>query len=123
MRRASTLGQLTLLEDDEAHLRASYAVAFGTEATKALRDLFVSERRHECVGVAHALGPIRGGLAYSVILVGALLGAITGTVAASVIAMGLISLPVMTRYGYDPKVATGVIAASGTITQIIPPRL
>src|SRR6478736_3886872 len=57
------------------------------------------------------------------IFVGALLGAITGTVAASVIAMGLISLPVMTRYGYDPKVATGVIAASGTITQIIPPSL
>jgi tripartite ATP-independent transporter DctM subunit len=68
-------------------------------------------------------GPIRGGLAYAVIIVGALLGAITGTVAASVIAMGLISLPVMTRYGYDPKVATGVIAASGTITQIIPPSL
>src|SRR6186713_3221990 len=68
-------------------------------------------------------GPIRGGLAYSVILVGALLGAITGTVAASVIAMGLISLPVMSRYGYDPRVSTGVIAASGTITQIIPPSL
>jgi tripartite ATP-independent transporter DctM subunit len=68
-------------------------------------------------------GPIRGGLAYAVIIVGALLGAITGTVAASVIAMGLISLPVMMRYGYDPKVATGVIAASGTITQIIPPSL
>ena len=68
-------------------------------------------------------GPMRGGLAYSVILVGALLGAVTGTVAASVIAMGLISLPVMTRYGYDPRVSTGVIAASGTITQIIPPSL
>src|SRR4029434_6264221 len=68
-------------------------------------------------------GPVRGGLAYAVILVGALLGAITGTVAASVIAMGLISLPVMQRYGYDPKVSTGVIAASGTITQIIPPSL
>ena len=68
-------------------------------------------------------GPMRGGLAYSVIFVGALLGAITGTVAASVIAMGMISLPVMTRYGYDPRVATGVIAASGTITQIIPPSL
>ena len=68
-------------------------------------------------------GPMRGGLAYSVILVGALLGAITGTVAASVIAMGLISLPVMSRYGYDPRVSTGVIAASGTITQIIPPSL
>ena len=68
-------------------------------------------------------GPIRGGLAYAVILVGALLGAITGTVAASVIAMGLISLPVMIRYGYDMRMATGVIAASGTITQLIPPSL
>jgi tripartite ATP-independent transporter DctM subunit len=68
-------------------------------------------------------GPVRGGLAYSVILVGALLGAITGTVAASVIAMGLISLPVMIRYGYDVRIATGVIAASGTITQLIPPSL
>jgi tripartite ATP-independent transporter DctM subunit len=68
-------------------------------------------------------GPVRGGLAYAVILVGAILGAITGTVAASVIAMGLISLPVMLRYGYNPRVATGVIAASGTITQLIPPSL
>ncbi|MGZ5120350.1 MAG: TRAP transporter large permease [Burkholderiales bacterium] len=68
-------------------------------------------------------GPIRGGLAYAVILVGALLGAITGTVAASVIAMGLISLPVMIRYGYNMRMATGVIAASGTITQLIPPSL
>src|SRR5918996_922226 len=59
-------------------------------------------------GVGQLFGPMRGGLAYAVILVGALLGAITGTVAASVIAMGLISLPVMARYGYDPKVATGV---------------
>jgi tripartite ATP-independent transporter DctM subunit len=58
-----------------------------------------------------------------VIIVGAILGAITGTVAASVIAMGLISLPVMLRYGYNPRVATGVIAASGTITQLIPPSL
>src|SRR5262249_48632558 len=62
-------------------------------------------------------GPVRGGLAYAVIMVGAVLGAITGTVAASVIAMGLISLPIMQRYGYDMKLATGVIAASGTITQ------
>ncbi len=57
------------------------------------------------------------------ILVGAVLGAITGTVAASVIAMGLISLPVMMRYGYNVRHATGVIAASGTITQLIPPSL
>jgi tripartite ATP-independent transporter DctM subunit len=68
-------------------------------------------------------GPVRGGLAYAVILVGAVLGAITGTVAASVIAMGLIALPVMTRYGYDMRITTGVIAASGTITQLIPPAL
>jgi tripartite ATP-independent transporter DctM subunit len=74
-------------------------------------------------GVGQLFGPVRGGLAYAVILVGALLGAITGTVAASVIAMGLISLPVMLRYGYHPRLATGVIAASGTITQLIPPSL
>ena len=74
-------------------------------------------------GLGQLFGPVRGGLAYAVILVGAILGAITGTVAASVIAMGLISLPVMLRYGYNPRVATGVIAASGTITQLIPPSL
>ncbi len=68
-------------------------------------------------------GPVRGGLAYAVIIVGAILGAITGTVAASVIAMGMISLPIMMRYGYDMRLATGVIAASGTITQLIPPSL
>ena len=68
-------------------------------------------------------GPVPGGLAYAVIFVGAILGAITGTVAASVIAMGMISLPVMMRYGYDMRIGTGVIAASGTITQVIPPSL
>jgi tripartite ATP-independent transporter DctM subunit len=68
-------------------------------------------------------GAIRGGLAYSVILVGALLAATTGVVAASVIAMGLISLPIMLRYGYDKRIAAGVIAASGTLAQIIPPSL
>ncbi len=74
-------------------------------------------------GLGQLFGPIRGGLGYSVIVVGAILGAITGTVAASVIAMGLISLPVMMRYGYNMRYATGVIAASGTITQLIPPSL
>ena len=74
-------------------------------------------------GLGQLFGPIRGGLAYAVILVGAVLGAITGTGAASVIAMGLISLPIMLRYGYNPRIATGVIAASGTITQLIPPSL
>ncbi|MDT2024343.1 TRAP transporter large permease subunit [Methylocella sp. CPCC 101449] len=74
-------------------------------------------------GTGQLFGPIPGGLAVAVILVGAVLGAITGTVAASVIAMGVISLPVMMRYGYDMKLTTGVIAASGTITQLIPPSL
>ena len=73
--------------------------------------------------VGQLFGPIRGGLAYAVILVGALLAATTGVVAASVIAMGLISLPIMLRYGYDRRIATGVIAASGTLAQIIPPSL
>src|SRR3978361_2338766 len=73
--------------------------------------------------VGRLFGPIRGGLAYAVILVGAMLAATTGVVAASVISMGLISLPIMLRYGYDRRVASGVIAASGTLAQIIPPSL
>ena len=73
--------------------------------------------------IGQLFGPVRGGLAYAVILVGALLAATTGVVAASVIAMGLISLPIMLRYGYDRRVASGVIAASGTLAQIIPPSL
>jgi tripartite ATP-independent transporter DctM subunit len=68
-------------------------------------------------------GGVRGGLSYAVIVVGAVLGAITGTVAASVIAMGLISLPVMMKYGYSIRHACGVIAAAGTVTQLIPPSL
>jgi tripartite ATP-independent transporter DctM subunit len=68
-------------------------------------------------------GPVRGGLGYSVIIVGFILGAITGTVAGQVIAMAMISLPVMMRYGYDMRYATGVLAASGTITQLVPPSL
>jgi len=73
--------------------------------------------------IGQLFGPIRGGLAYAVIFVGALLAATTGVVAASVISMGLISLPIMLRYGYDRRVASGVIAASGTLAQIIPPSL
>ena len=68
-------------------------------------------------------GPIKGGLGYSVIIVGFILGAITGTVAGQVIAMAMISLPVMMRYGYSMRYATGVLAASGTITQLVPPSL
>ncbi len=73
--------------------------------------------------IGQLFGPIRGGLAYAVILVGAMLAATTGVVAASVISMGLISLPIMLRYGYDRRLATGVLAASGTLAQIIPPSL
>ena len=73
--------------------------------------------------IGKLFGPVRGGVAFAVIFVGALLAATTGVVAASVISMGLISLPVMMRYGYDHRVATGVIAASGTLAQIIPPSL
>nr|WP_264185731.1 TRAP transporter large permease subunit [Roseicella aerolata] len=74
-------------------------------------------------GTGQLFGKRPGGLAFAIVLVGAVLGAITGTVAASVIAMGMISLPVMMRYGYDMRIATGVIAASGTIAQLIPPSL
>src|SRR3989454_9655094 len=73
--------------------------------------------------IGQLFGTIRGGLAYAVVFVGALLAATTGVVAASVISMGLISLPIMLRYGYDRRMATGVIAASGTLAQIIPPSL
>lgn len=68
-------------------------------------------------------GPTRGGLGYSVIIVGFILGAITGTVAGQVIAMAMIALPVMVRYKYNMRYATGVLAASGTITQLVPPSL
>lgn len=73
--------------------------------------------------IGQLFGPVRGGLAYAVILVGALLAATTGVVAASVMAMGLISLPIMMRYGYHRPLAAGTIAASGSLAQIVPPSL
>jgi TRAP-type mannitol/chloroaromatic compound transport system permease large subunit len=73
--------------------------------------------------IGQLFGPIRGGLAFAAVFVGALLAATTGVVAASVIAMGLISLPIMMRYGYDSRVATGTIAAAGSLAQVIPPSL
>jgi TRAP-type mannitol/chloroaromatic compound transport system permease large subunit len=73
--------------------------------------------------VGQVFGPVRGGLAIAVVLVGALLAATTGVVAAAVISMGLISLPIMLRYGYNRTIATGVITASGTLAQAIPPSL
>ncbi|WP_353258445.1 TRAP transporter large permease [Prochlorothrix hollandica] len=81
----------------------------------------IAEQLLETMGIL--LGRLRGGLAIAVVLVGALLAATTGVVAATVIAMGLISLPTMLRYGYDRRLAAGVIAASGTLGQIIPPSV
>lgn len=73
--------------------------------------------------IGQLFGPIRGGLAIAVVLVGAMLAATTGVISASVISMGLISLPIMLRYGYDRRLASGVIAASGTLSQVIPPSI
>ena len=73
--------------------------------------------------IGQLFGRVRGGLAYAVVLVGALLAATTGVMAATVIAMGLISLPIMLRYGYDKRLASGVITASGTLAQIVPPSI
>jgi len=73
--------------------------------------------------VGQLFGRVRGGLAFAVVLVGALLAATTGVMAATVIAMGLISLPIMLRYGYDKRLASGVITASGTLAQIVPPSI
>ncbi len=81
----------------------------------------LAEKLLETIGLL--FGPLRGGLALAVVLVGALLAATTGVVAATVVAMGLISLPIMLRYNYDQRLATGVIAASGTLGQIIPPSV
>lgn len=81
----------------------------------------LAERLLSAIGMV--LGPIRGGVAAAVILVGTLLAAATGVVAATVIVMGLLSLPAMIRLGYDHKLATGVIVASGTLAQLLPPSL
>lgn len=100
---------------DYTYLAIPYFIYMGAILEKS----GLSEDLLETVGIL--FGRIPGGLALGVILVGALLGAATGVVAASVIAMGLISLPVMLRFGYDKGLATGAIASAGTITQLIPP--
>lgn len=97
------------------------AVPFFTFMGLILERSGMAEDLLETIG--QLFGGVRGGLAYAVVFVGALLAATTGVVAASVIAMGLISLPIMLRYGYDKRLATGIIAASGTLAQIIPPSL
>src|SRR4249920_4174671 len=97
------------------------AIPFFTFMGSVLERCGLAEDMLDSMG--QLFGPVRGGLGYSVIIVGFILGAITGTVAGQVIAMALISLPVMMRYGYNMRYATGVLAASGTITQLVPPSL
>jgi len=97
------------------------AIPFFTLMGSLLEKCGLAEDMLDSMG--QLFGPIRGGLGYSVIIVGFILGAITGTVAGQVIAMAMISLPVMMRWGYDMRYATGVLAASGTITQLVPPSL
>lgn len=81
----------------------------------------LAEELLETLGIL--MGPLRGGIALAVVVVGTLLAATTGVVAATVIMMGLLSLPVMLRYGYDKQLAAGIIVASGTLAQLIPPSL
>jgi len=97
------------------------AIPFFTMMGSLLEKCGLAEDMLDSMG--QLFGPIKGGLGYSVIIVGFILGAITGTVAGQVIAMAMISLPVMMRYGYNMRYATGVLAASGTITQLVPPSL
>ena len=97
------------------------AVPFFTLMGLVLERSGMAEDLLETIG--QLFGSIRGGLAIAVVFVGAMLAATTGVVSASVISMGLISLPIMLRNGYDRKLAAGVIAASGTLSQIIPPSL
>ena len=97
------------------------AIPFFTFMGTILERCGLAEDMLESMG--QLFGTVRGGLGYSVIIVGFILGAVTGTVAAQVIAMTLISLPIMMRYKYDMRYATGVLAASGTITQLVPPSL
>ena len=97
------------------------AIPFFTFMGAILEKCGLAEDMLESMG--QLFGPVRGGLGYSTIIVGFILGAITGTVAAQVIAMAMITLPVILRYKYDMRYATGVLAASGTITQLVPPSL
>ena len=97
------------------------AIPFFTFMGAILEKCGLAEEMLDSMG--QLFGPVRGGLGYSVIIVGFILGAITGTVAAQVITMAMISLPVMMRYGYHMRYTTGVLAASGTITQLVPPSL
>ena len=98
-------------------LAVPFFIFMGTmlEKSKLAEDLLTT--------IGALFGSLRGGLALAVVFVGALLAAATGVVGASVVAMGLISLPVMLRYGYSQELSAGVITASGTLGQIIPPSV
>jgi tripartite ATP-independent transporter DctM subunit len=119
--RTDFLGNLTYQLYSVVSNELLLAIPFFTLMGAILERSGLAEDLLDSIG--QLFGPVRGGLSYAVIFVGAILGAITGTVAASVIAMGVIALPAMLRHGYSTRHATGVIAASGTITQLIPPSL
>ena len=119
--QASFLGNLTFQLYGIVSNDLLLAIPFFTFMGAILERCGLAEDLLDSIG--QLFGPIRGGLSYAVIIVGAILGAITGTVAASVIAMGVISVPIMLRYGYATRHTMGVVAASGTITQLVPPSL
>jgi tripartite ATP-independent transporter DctM subunit len=119
--RADFLGNLTYQLYGVISNELLLAIPFFTLMGAILERCGLAEDLLDSIG--QMFGSVRGGLSYAVIFVGAILGAITGTVAASVIAMGMIALPAMMKYGYSMRHTTGVIAASGTITQLIPPSL
>ena len=133
---ALTFGALALSADviTEAYLLLLPERVFGIMANQVLLAIpffifmgTMLERSRLAEDLLHTVGLLfgrrPGGLALAVVFVGALLAAATGVVGASVVAMGLISLPIMRRYGYSPELATGVICASGTLGQIIPPSI
>ncbi|MGI9016519.1 MAG: TRAP transporter large permease [Euzebya sp.] len=97
------------------------AIPFFVLMGAVLEQSGVAERLLRSIGLV--MGKLRGGVAIAVVVVGTLLAAATGVVAATVIVMGLLSLPTMIKYGYDHKLATGVIVASGTLAQLLPPSL
>ena len=115
------LGALSLRVFGIASSELLLAIPFFTFMGLVLQRSGMAEDLLETVG--QVFGPMHGGLALAVVAVGALLGATTGVVAASVISMGLISLPVMLRNGYNPRIACGVIASSGTLALVVPPSL
>jgi tripartite ATP-independent transporter DctM subunit len=117
-------GRLLLLPNNWFGTMSNFtllAIPFFVFLGSILEKSGLAEELLETIGIL--LGPLRGGMALAVILVGTLLAATTGVVAATVIIMGMLSLPIMLRYGYDKEFATGVIVASGTLAQLIPPSL